>query len=1162
MPPAHLRLAVFLLSICSIASAQSWRPLTVPDVWKRPPGGVVYHQNGYCWFVCWANIPTEWKGQKLELYAEAVDDAREFYFNGQRIGRFGSFPPKFRSGLGAESRFSIPADAVRWGEKNLIAIRVHQDAPRTNFNVAAPAVFAPQEAIHLRGSWMHRGGDNKQWSQADFAEHAQISEKAIYQKTTDAKQLAQQLKRLVNDAGPQSLEKSTRAFKTPDDLKVELAIGEPHVRQPLSIKFDARGRMWVVQYLQYPNPAGLKMISRDKYLRSVYDKVPPAPPNHFPGADKITIHEDRDNDGQFDTHKTFVDGLSLVSSFAIGRGGVWVLNPPYLLFYPDRDQDDSYDGPPEVHLQGFGIEDSHSISNSLRWGPDGWLYATQGSTVTGNIKRPGSKQKPIHSMGQLVWRYHPKTRRYEIFAEGGGNAFGLELDEHGRAYSGHNGGNTRGFHYVQGGYYRKGFGKHGELSNPYAFGYFPSIEHHSVPRFTHDFVIYQSGALPKAYDNKIFAVAPLQGHLLFSDVQGKGSTFRTKDLGYAMQTSDSWHRPVDVQTGPDGAVYVADFYEQKIDHSSHYQGRVHRESGRIYRLSGKDAAPFSAVDLTKKTSAELVETLRSPIRWKRQTALRLLADRADKTVIPSLKKTLARQTTDQHALECLWALNLCGGLQEAAMETLRHPHPQVRLWTVRLLADERRLPEDFAAAAAKLAETEPSVQVRSQLACSARRLPAAQGLPIIDSLLRRSEDADDPHLPLLLWWGVEHFAESDREAALRLLEDRELWRQRLVQEHLLSRWMRRYAQAGGLQNLQSCARLLELAPDQASAKKLLAGLEEAQKGQTLLAPPEALLKQLARWGGGSLALRLRQGQKPAVEEALKMLVNDKANAEQRILLANILSEVQPTGAAESLLQVAEKTANQDVAAAVLAALQAFDREDIGRRVVQRYAKWSKQPREAARTLLASRPGWSLQALQAVDAGELAAETLPLDLLLQMQLHENPQINALLKKHWGRLQGAALETLRAEIRRLEGVLKTATGNPYKGKVLFAANCGKCHRLFDQGGRIGPDLTSYQRSDSRRMLLHVVHPSAEIREGFENYNVIVDDGRILQGFIADQTPQTIVLRGADGQSRTIAREKIDEMAASKRSLMPEGLLKTYDAQQVRDLFAYLRATQPLP
>src|SRR6202000_897854 len=159
--------------------------------------------------------------------------------------------------------------------------------------------------------------------------------------------------------------------------------------------------LWVVQYLQYPYPAGLKMLSHDNVWRAVYDKVPPPPPHQFVGADNISTFEATKGDGVFDKEKTFVDALNIGPAVRKGRGGVWVLNPPYLLFYPDKNNDDIPDGDPQVVLSGFGLEDTHSVANSLRWGPDGWLYGCQGSTVTGNILRPGLDKEPIHSMGQL-----------------------------------------------------------------------------------------------------------------------------------------------------------------------------------------------------------------------------------------------------------------------------------------------------------------------------------------------------------------------------------------------------------------------------------------------------------------------------------------------------------------------------------------------------------------------------------------------------------------------------------------------------------------------------------------------------------------------------------------------------------------------------------------
>jgi putative heme-binding domain-containing protein len=182
---------------------------------------------------------------------------------------------------------------------------------------------------------------------------------------------------------------------------------------------------------------------------------------------------------------------------------------------------------------------------------------------------------------------------------------------------------------------------------------------------------------------------------------------------------------------------------------------------------------------------------------------------------------------------------------------------------------------------------------------------------------------------------------------------------------------------------------------------------------------------------------------------------------------------------------------------------------------------------------------------------------------KLLLHGKPEITQLCKKHFGETAGGASpEVVRQQLEKLTAIMNTASGNPYQGKKLFLESCGKCHKLFDDGGNIGPNLTTYKRDDLRGMLLNVVSPSAEIREGFENYLVRTADGRTLNGFIADQDPQVVVLKGADGQSISLARDDIEDMKAVKISIMPEGQLKALSDQQIRDLFAYLRSTQPLP
>jgi putative membrane-bound dehydrogenase-like protein len=1154
--------------MAGLATADEAQPIpaTVPDVWKNPPAGPLATEEGVVWFRAVVVPPADWADADVALFVEAVDDARQVFINGRQVGVLGTFPPEFRSGLGQSNRLAVPADVLLAGEPNVVAIRVYHYHGRRGFNVAAPVLFGPDRAIRMQGAWQAFAEDDP--SLAKLSSRFEIPEDQWFDQTLATEEAEKELRRLADDAGPLSPAEAHQRLRTADNLAVDLVLADPVIGQPLSLKWDHRGRLWVAEYLQYPDPAGLTAVSRDQFLRTVWDRVPAPPPHHFPGADRISVHEDSDGDGVYDKHHVFVDGLSLVTSFAFDHDGVWVLNPPHLLFYPDRDGDGVADGDPEVHLEGFGLEDAHSVVNSLRFGPDGWLYATQGSTVSAEVRRYGSGEPPHRSIGQLVWRYHPKTRTYEVFSEGGGNAFGVEIDSLGRVFSGHNGGDTRGFHYTPGAYFRKGFGKHGELSNPYAFGFFEAMAHHQAERFTHTFVIQESESLPARYRGHLLGVEPLQGRVVMSAVERDGASFKTTDVGHILWAEgDTWFRPVDIQEGPDGALYVADFYEQRIDHASHAQGRVHRESGRIYRLRAKDASVAFELPAADDSDGWL-DRLGSPIRWQRQTALRRVVELTklgDGSTVNRLAEMVQENRNDHSALGALWAIVQLGKLDEPlAMMWFDHPSPAVRLWTIRMVGESPGLQKATAERIAAMALAEPDEEVRVQLAATARRLPADQSLGIIESLIRNPHAATDNRLPLMLWWAIESKVSEDADAVVRWWTGRpDRWETAVVKNELARRIMRRFAAAGSRKDLLVCATLLRSAPDMESADVLLGGFEAAYRGRSLASLPDELVDAMADSGGGSLPLKVRRGDAAAIAEVIAIVTDGNQKAETRIEYLGTLGDVRPAAAADALLSLATGADQPEpIRVAAIAGLQGYESDGIATGVIDVVASFSDKGREAALTLLASRPAWTRQLLDAVAAGRVDVAAVPDVVVRKMHLHRDAAIRAAIEAHWGSLAGATTAEMEADIDRYREVIASGIGNPRVGKKWFATQCGTCHRLFGEGGQAGPDLTSYQRQDVRGMVAHVVNPSLEIREGFENYLVLTDDGRAINGLMADSDRQVVVIRDASGQTRTISRDEIVEMSAVPQSLMPQGLLGPLGDQTIRDLFAYLRSPQPIP
>ncbi len=983
-----------------------------------------------------------------------------------------------------------------------------------------------------------------------------------------------------------SPEEAIKRMNVADGFEVSVVASEPLVRQPVAIEFDDRGRLWVIQYLQYPNPAGLKRVQVDRFSRTKYDRVPEPPPKGPRGADRITILEDADGDGRMDRGKSFVDGLNLTTGIAFGHGGVFVLNVPYLLFYPDRNRDDVPDGDPEVLLSGFGMDDAHSVANSLTFGPDGWLYGCQGSTVTANVRGIEFQQG--------VWRYHPPTREFELFCEGGGNSWGLDFDRVGNLlYSTNYGGHVL-LHGVQGGYLVKAFAKHGALHNPHSYGFFDHAPHKNFRggHVTVGGIVYQGDSFPESFRGKYIA-GDLLGHgAYWHDIESRGSTFQTAHGGELLVANDSWFAPTDVTMGPDGAIYVSDWHDSRTAHPDP-DADWDRSNGRIYRIAAKGAKLAAPIDFAKLSNDELLKLHSHRSQWHirhaRQELARRAADQHDaqasgppagkpkndpsrmlRTSVERLRQAALNDTDEATALEAFWTLNVCDGFDEAiAFKLLDSPHAAVRMWTVRLIGDPKKaVSTEMAHRLDDFAEQDPSVHVRQQLACTAARLPAHQALPIINANINRDIDNADPFVPLLWWWAVERHSISGRDEVMKRFIRPSLWKSKLGHETLLPRLMRRYAARGTPADHESCLRLIQTAPNDNDRDHLYEALFAGWRAAPRLSPmdPAALSSGLAahvlaRWSvkpddDSLLAFALALREPAAYSRTLREILNSQTNTSRRVALLGLLADaVEPDSVEPFLRLIVMSSEPESVRLAAFATVSRLGSKEITSRLLAEFQEFPEKLKTQTIDLLLSRKPSASALLKLVDRGGLKPTDIAPDQVRRVALFEDTDLDTLVTKHWGKFGAATRQEKLAEVRRLNNDLRAAGGNIDAGKTIYKKHCAACHQIFGEGTKLGPDLTTANRKDRDYLLISLVDPNVVIRKEFLSHIVQMRDGRVLNGLIVERTDAGLTIANAKNERTTLAIADIEELRESPVSLMPDDLYRQLKPQELRDLFAYL-------
>jgi putative membrane-bound dehydrogenase-like protein len=559
---------------------------------------------------------------------------------------------------------------------------------------------------------------------------------------------------------------AARAMTVPKGFSVKLAASEPDVVRPIAFAIDDRGRLWVAEAHTYPTRA------------------------HGWGKDRILILEDTNGDGRLDSRKVFIENLNLVSGIEVGFGGVWVGAAPYLLFIPIKAGEDLPAGPPQILLDGWGFQDTHETLNTFTWGPDGWLYGTHGVFTHSNVGRPGAPDWERQRLNAGVWRYHPTRHEFEVFAHGTSNPWGLDFNDYGHAFA------TACviehlFHIVPGARYKRQAGQH---FNPYTYDDIKTAADHvhwvgrQGPHAGNGrsgsaggghahagAMIYLGGdSWPKEYRESIF-MNNIHGARTNTDrLARQGSGYSASHGPDFLLANDANSQMLNLRYGPDGSVWVIDWYDKNQCHSSTEE--IHQTTfGRIFKIT-HEKDRWTKVDLAKLPSEKLVELQLHRNDWYVRHARRILQERGpDSKVHAQLARILHDNPDVTRKLRALWALHVTLGLNhEDLIGLLDHESEYVRAWAVQLLAEGWQPSDDAIRQFAKMARQDPSALVRLYVASALQRVPVEKRWDVLAALFASDEDAADQNLPVMTWYATEPVVELDAWRALELAVDSKL----------------------------------------------------------------------------------------------------------------------------------------------------------------------------------------------------------------------------------------------------------------------------------------------------------------------------------------------------------------------------------------------------
>lgn len=925
-------------------------------------------------------------------------------------------------------------------------------------------------------------------------------------------------------------------MRLPEGFRMELVAAEPDIVQPVAYTIDDRGRLWVLECMNYPNSPGEP-------------------------KDRILVLADNDGDGTFEDKRVFWDKARFSSGIAVGFGGVWLGSPPHLLFIPDRDGDAVMDGEPEVVLDGWDDADTHETLNNFIWGPDGWLYGTHGVFTHSKVGTPGAPDAQRVPINAGVWRYHPTRKIFERWCEGVSNQWGIDWNDHGEAFFAacvvpHM------WHAIEGAHYTRQAGGH---FNPDLYEDIQTIAWGRYEKAAYcGAMVYLGGAFPDEWRDCFFFHDIHMNRLRCERFVPQGSGFRSEKVADFMVSEDPWFRGLSPQYGPDGGVFISDWYDAVPCHQQ--RAFTDRLNGRIYKIVHDHVKP-AKVDLTRASDAELVGMQLHRNDWHVRQARRLLQERGAKPATTArLEKILFSHPDETRRLRALWVLHSQDALAEAALlRVMLDQSAAVRGWAVTCACEDGQPSAKLRQKMLRMASEDPSPKVRLRLASAAQRLPAADAWQWVHALGGHEEDIKDHNLPLMVWYAAEAACRAAPDHAPAVVAASPMPK---LQRYLPRRLMRGLVQ-NETQFMPAIENLVRMIPDMEAGRRaeVLAGMLKGSEGHVKLPEPEG-------WGAAygklrqdenpelrqkALAISLVFGNADAFDELRAIAANTAETLESRKRAMEPLAFRKDAGSLDLFLKLsAEKGPLRQSA---IRALAGYDDPRIPSQLLDGFDAFDADEARAALEVLSSRRASARKLLETIDAGDLPITTITAPLARLIQGHSDEFLNQWLETQWGTLKSTDRQR-RNEIeryRRFLGEPAILAADVKNGAAIYQRTCSACHEMFGKGGHIGPHLPG-NFTDVEYLLENILDPNAVIGRDYQQTFITLDDGSLVTGVVTEENAGTIALKTLAGTTTTLPKARIRKRELSPRSMMPEGLLNGLTEAEVRDLFLYLR--QPAP